>query len=73
MKIALQKKVKDKTVTGPFVNDIDNFDGLKGIKNYCIHFLKDDGYKMGETSMGSLQCINKSDGKRITRLDREKI
>ena len=38
----------------PFVPDIDNFGGVKIIKNYCLIALKDNGYGLGERSVGVL-------------------
>lgn len=35
-----------------FVPDIDNFEGVKLIKNYCIASLLDNGYGVGDTSAG---------------------
>ena len=35
--------------------------------------LKDNGYNMGQVSVGAMQCINKSNNKRINNIDKEKI
>lgn len=45
--------------TSPFTPDIDNFQGILGINNYCISSIKDDGYLLGEESVGILQLFNK--------------
>lgn len=39
----------------PFVPDIDNFAGVKNLKNFCIIALKDNGYGLGERSVGVIQ------------------
>ena len=57
-----------------FVPDIDNFEGVKEIKNYCIVSLKDNGYSLGEQSVGVLQLFNKLDGtKQIEKEDLARI
>ena len=63
----------DKTVLATFVADVDNFEGMRDLKNYCITSLKDDGYSFGNVSMGALQCYNKSNNKKINRLDLNRI
>ena len=45
------KEEKSYTV---FVPDIDNFEGVKEIKNFCIASLIDNGYGNGERSEGVL-------------------
>ena len=54
--------------------DIDNFEGLKSIRNYCIKSIIDDGYLIGERSVGVLQLYNKSgDDKKIDKNDIARI
>jgi hypothetical protein len=57
----------------PFVPDIDNFGGVKIIKNYCLIALKDNGYGLGERSVGVLQLFNKTDGRKIDREDLARV
>ena len=52
-----------------FVPDIDNFVGVKTVKNFAIVSIKDDGYRFGERSVGILQLYNKKDDKNITKED----
>ena len=42
-----------------FVPDIDNFEGVKDVRNYCISSINDNGYLIGEQSFGVLQMFNK--------------
>ena len=48
---------------------IDNFEGVKEIKNYCIASLIDNGYGTGDISAGVLQLYNKLDGHPIDKED----
>jgi hypothetical protein len=41
-------------IEAQFVQDIDNFEGVKNIRNYCISCIRDDGYEFGEKSVGVL-------------------
>jgi hypothetical protein len=52
-----------------FVPDIDNFEGVKEIKNYCIASLIDNGYGTGDLSVGVVQLYNKLDGNPIDKED----
>jgi len=53
-----------------FIPDIDNFQGIKDIRNYCIISMKDNGYLLGERSVGVLQFFNKQVGtKQIEKED----
>ena len=63
----------EKVVLASFVPDVDNFEGMLGLKNYIIASLKDDGYSFGDNSRGALQCYNKSNGKKINRQDIRRI
>ena len=38
--------------TSSFVQDIDNFCGIKKVTNFAIQSIKDDSYKMGDISVG---------------------
>ena len=59
--------------TSPFTPDIDNFEGTKVIKNYCLSSIKDNGYGFGEESKGVLQLFNKMNGKKIDREDLARV
>lgn len=59
--------------TSPFVPDIDNFEGTKLIKNYCLSSIKDNGYGFGDESKGVVQLFNKMNGKKIDREDLARI
>ena len=57
-----------------FVQDIDNFEGVKNIRNYCISSIRDDGYEFGEESVGVLQIFNKTnEDKKIDKNDIARI
>ena len=51
-----------------FVPDIDNFVGVKNVKNYFLLSMKDE-----EQSVGVLQLYNKLDGKNITKEDQARL
>ena len=62
------------TIYSEFVPDIDNFEGVKEIRNYCIVALKDNGYTVGEQSVGLLHLFNKLEGtKNIEKEDIARI
>jgi hypothetical protein len=52
-----------------FVPDIDNFEGVKEINNYCIASLIENGYGMGDHAVGVFQLYNKIDGHPIDKED----
>jgi len=58
--------------TSAFTPDIDNFQGILGINNYCISSINDDGYLLGEESVGILQLFNKMGAGKGTRSNIEK-
>lgn len=53
--------------------DIDNFAGVKIIKNYCLIAIRDNGYGLGERSVGVLHLFNKLDGRKIDKDDLARI
>lgn len=44
----------DKEFVSKFTPDIDNFEGIKELHNYCLVSLKDNGYNLGEEACGVL-------------------
>jgi len=61
-------------IEAQFVQDIDNFEGVKNIRNYCISCIKDDGYAFGERSVGVLHIFNKTnEDKKIDKNDIARI
>lgn len=52
--IKLENTIKEEKSFAVFVPDIDNFVGVKKIKNFCIASLLDNGYGTGERSEGVL-------------------
>lgn len=48
-----------------FIPDIDNFEGVKHIRNYCIASVRENGYGFGDKSIGVVQVFNRSDGRPI--------
>lgn len=63
------KPDKKKTRTTEFLQDIDNFVGIKKIENYFISSICDDGFGFGPVSVGVLQLFNKHEDKNITKED----
>ena len=63
------KSPKEEKSYQVFVPDIDNFVGVKEIKNFCIASLIDNGYGNGQRSEGVLQVYNKIDGHPIDKED----
>lgn len=59
--------------TATFVQDIDNFRGIKKVSNFAIQSIKDDSYKMGDISVGVMQLHNKLEGKNVTMEDMNRI
>lgn len=56
-----------------FLPDIDNFVGVKDLRNFVISSIKDDGHGLGERSVGILHLFNKLDKSRITKEDLARI
>jgi hypothetical protein len=76
MKAAATKTLgvtESKQFFSEFTPDIDNFEGVKEIKNYCIASLNDNGYGTGELSVGVVQLYNKIDGHPIDKEDVARI
>jgi len=48
-----------------FIPDIDNFEGVKHIRNYCIASVRENGYGFGDKSIGVVQVFNKTDGRPV--------
>lgn len=48
-----------------FSPDIDNFEGVKNIRNYCVCSQRENGYGFGDKSVGIVQVFNRSDGRPI--------
>ena len=76
-----QKTKKDKSKRKPefenmsskFMSDIDNFDGVKDLKNYCIISLNDNNDHVEEVAVGVMQCYNKVNGSEIDMDDVKRI
>ena len=56
-----------------FLADIDNFLGVKDLDNFVISSIRDDGYNLGEKSVGVLHLFNKLDRTRINKDDLARI
>lgn len=56
-----------------FLPDIDNFLGVKDLDNFVISSIRDDGYALGDKSVGVLHLFNKLDKSRINRDDLARI
>lgn len=56
-----------------FLADIDNFLGVKDLDNFVISSIRDDGYSLGEKSVGVLHLFNKLDRTRINKDDLARI
>lgn len=48
-----------------FSPDIDNFEGVKDIRNYCVCSQRENGYGFGDRSVGIIQVFNRSDGRPV--------
>lgn len=48
-----------------FLPDIDNFEGVKNIKSYCVCSQREDAYGFGDRSVGIVQVFNRSDGRPV--------
>ena len=48
-----------------FIPDIDNFEGVKNIRNYCVCSQRENGYGFGDRSVGIIQVFNRSDGRPV--------
>ena len=69
----IQTKRQEEKSYVQFVQDIDNFAGVKNIKNYLIAAIKDDGYDISDDSVGVLQLHNRIEDRRITKEDAARI
>lgn len=48
-----------------FIPDIDNFEGVKNIRSYCVCSQRENGYGFGDRSVGIVQVFNRSDGRPV--------
>jgi hypothetical protein len=68
-----QAQKDPKEFNSEFTPDIDNFQGVKKIRNYCIASMLDNGYGTGDESAGVMQVYNKIDGNPIDKEDIARI
>lgn len=55
----------DQKYYNQFIPDIDNFEGVKNIRNYCVCSQRENAYGFGDRSVGIVQVFNRSDGRPI--------
>jgi len=68
-----QQAPQEEKYYAEFLPDVDNFVGVRDIENYVITAIRDDGYCLGEKSVGILHLFNKLDKSKVQREDLARI